>query len=55
MAGFTVGFDENHCSVDIRVRWKEDATPEDVVSALAKTCGSACEELTKRLGEVTVD
>jgi hypothetical protein len=55
VSGFSVGVDENGAAIDIRVRWKDTAGPEDVVSAYAKACGAAVEEMVRRLGEVTVE
>jgi hypothetical protein len=55
VSGFSVGVDEDGATVDIRVRWKDTAGPEDVVSAYAKACGAAAEEIVRRLGEVKVE
>jgi hypothetical protein len=55
MSGFTVAVDQPDYSIDIRVRWKEGANPNEVAADMAKANLRAYEELTERLGEVTVE
>jgi hypothetical protein len=47
--GFTVGVDEHHIDVDIRVRWREGFDPNQLIALFAKACGEAAQQITDRL------
>lgn len=49
-----VGVDEPTHDVELVMRWREDATPIELINSLAHVCGAAAEALTKYLAELGV-